>query len=390
MGLAPYGRAAPRKRFMVPRGPAEMQFFQAKRGKEWAEAKAAIEKWRSTSKQLNYKDSLPSSFAATIQHEAEEAMLEYARWLHHASGANNLCLSGGVALNCVANSYLAREAGFARVFVPPSPGDDGIAVGCALYGAAIRGELRRDKCPVFLGRQYADNVDVLKKLGLQIAATRTGPIEWIAERLTEGAVVAWYQGGAELGPRALGHRSFLADPRRSDMRDYLNKTVKNREPFRPFAPVVLEEAAQDYFEDHYPSYYMSFVARVRIGKRDVIPAVTHIDGTARYQVLREEDNAELHKLIVAFAKRTGVPMLLNTSFNRAGEPIVETPEEAARCMLAASADYLVLGNGSEPSRCSSQKTPGWTVWHRPGVSSLFGQSHGKRHPVAVRQHTEAF
>ena len=125
-------------------------------------------------------------------------------------------------------------------------------------------------------------------------------------------MVAWYQGGAELGPRALGHRSFLADPRRLDMRDYVDRQSKNREPFRPFAPVILEEATRDYFEEHYPSHFMSFVARVRGGKRGVIPAVTHTDGTVRYQILREADNPELYKLIVAFAKRTGVPMLLNT------------------------------------------------------------------------------
>ena len=250
--------------------------------------------------------------------------------------------------------------------MPPAPGDDGIAVGCALYGAAVQGELRRGSCPVFLGRPYAHSADELKKLGLHPASTETDPTDWIAERLAEGAVVAWYQGGAELGPRALGHRSFLADPRRLDMRDYLNKTVKNREPFRPFAPVILEEATRDYFEEHYPSHFMSFVARVRREKRGVIPAVTHTDGTARYQVLREADNPELYKLIVAFAKRTGVPMLLNTSFNRAGEPIVETPEEAARCMLAASADCLVLVNDSRPSSTSLRKMSDPVVWHHPG------------------------
>jgi carbamoyltransferase len=126
------------------------------------------------------------------------------------------------------------------------------------------------------------------------------------------------------------------------MRDHLNNVVKNREPFRPFAPVVLEEAVADYFEEHHPSYFMSFVATVRPNKRSVIPAVTHVDGTARYQVLRRSDNPQLHELVEAFAAHTGVPMILNTSFNRAGEPIVETPEDAARCMLASSADFLVL------------------------------------------------
>ena len=126
------------------------------------------------------------------------------------------------------------------------------------------------------------------------------------------------------------------------MRDYLNKVVKNREMFRPFAPVVLEDAVKDYFEEHHASYFMSFVARVRDDKRSIIPAITHVDGTARYQVLRKLDNPELYELVTAFAKLTGIPILLNTSLNRAGEPIVETPLEAARCMLASSADYLVV------------------------------------------------
>jgi len=164
----------------------------------------------------------------------------------------------------------------------------------------------------------------------------------VASKIADGSVVGWYQGGAELGPRALGHRSFLADPRRADIRDHLNRVVKNREMFRPFAPMVLEEAVPEYFEELHPSYFMSFVSAVRKEKRAIVPAITHVDGTSRYQVLRKADNPKLYELVSAFAKRTGVPLLLNTSFNRAGEPIVETPMEAARCMLASSVDYLVL------------------------------------------------
>lgn len=342
MGLAPYGLPDDKFCFMETRGPDEMRAFQGIHGEKWASLKSEIKAWRSAGPNLNYEDALPSNFAANMQREAEEAMLTHARWLRAASGSKNLCLAGGVALNCVANSRIARESGFENVFVPPAPADDGIAAGCALYGAVSHGELHRGKCPVFLGRSHAHNQDEIENLGLSPVSPETGATDWLARTIADGAVVAWYQGGAELGPRALGHRSFLADPRRPDMQRHLNAVVKKRESFRPFAPVVLEDAVKDYFEDHHPSYFMSFVSRVRKEKRSVVPAITHLDGTARYQVLRREDNPLLHALILAFAKHTGVPLLLNTSLNQAGEPIVETQLEAARCMLAASADYLVL------------------------------------------------
>ena len=186
----------------------------------------------------------------------------------------------------------------------------------------------------------------MEELGLERCFQNEDVYETVAQELASGAVVAWYEGGAELGPRALGHRSFLADPRRTDLRERLNAEIKRRETFRPFAPVVLREAVSDYFVESNPSYFMSFVAGVREEKRAVIPAVTHVDGSARYQVLREQDNPTLCKLIHAFAKLTGIPMLLNTSFNRAGEPLVETPVDAARCVVASTADYLVVNHVS--------------------------------------------
>jgi carbamoyltransferase len=350
MGLAPYGHAEEAPLFMEPRGSEEMRAHQGIHGPEWDSLKQQMKAWRSTGPKLNYEESLPSNFSASMQRQAEEAMLTHARWLRGATGAKNLCIAGGVALNCVANSYIARKAGFEEVFVPPAPADDGIAVGCALYGAAAHVELRREPCAMFLGQSYSHSPDEIKGLGLAPISPNANATDWLAKKIADGAVVGWYQGGAELGPRALGHRSFLADPRRPDMRDHLNRVVKNREPFRPFAPVVLEDAVLEYFEERHPSYFMSFVSAVRKEKRSAVPAITHVDGTSRYQVLRSPDNPELYELIIAFAKQTGVPMLLNTSFNRAGEPIVETPMEAARCMLAASADYLVL-DGLIYGRC---------------------------------------
>jgi carbamoyltransferase len=342
MGLSPYGTPFDHPTFLEARGTPEMRAFQGTHGSEWADLKRQIKAWRSAGIALDYQAELPSKFAATIQHETEEAMLTHARWLRRAAESANHCMSGGVALNCVANSYVAQRAGFDSVFIPPAPGDDGIAAGCALYGAATLGEQRRDSCPVFLGRSYPHDVNEMRAMGLVPVPSSQAPATLLAERIAAGAVVAWFQKGAEYGPRALGHRSFLADPRNPRMRDHLNQVVKNRESFRPFAPVVLEDAVLDYFEERRPSYFMSFVANVRVEKRPVVPAITHVDGSARYQLLRKQDNPELYELIDAFAKLTGVPLLLNTSLNRAGEPIVETPLEAARCMLAASANYLVL------------------------------------------------
>jgi carbamoyltransferase len=244
----------------------------------------------------------------------------------------------------VANTRIAEETDFEEIFVPPCPGDDGISVGCALYGASLNGGVEAVTNPAYLGRDYAHQPQAIEELGLERCFQDQELYETVARELASGAVVAWYEGGAELGPRALGHRSFLADPRRIDLRERLNAEIKRREGFRPFAPVVLREAVSDYFVESNPSYFMSFVAEVRQEKRAIIPAVTHVDGSARYQVLREQDNPTLFKLIQAFAKVTGIPMLLNTSFNRAGEPLVETPVDAARCVVASTADYLVVNH----------------------------------------------
>ena len=342
MGLAPYGKPRTRTLFLEPTGPPDMPAFKSVHSPERAAMEEGIRSSRDGRDSFDYLELLPSAFAASIQFEVEEALLAHAHWLHRRTHSRNLCLAGGVALNCVANSRLALEAGFDATFVPPAPGDDGIAIGCALFGAARSGELKRGFGPVFLGRSYSHEAKDLEASGLVPIPQFQNVHELIAEQLAAGAVVAWYQAGAEMGPRALGHRSFLADPRKRSMRDHLNKVVKNREMFRPFAPVVLEDAVTEYFDQCHPSYFMSFVARVRDEKRSIVPAITHVDGTARYQVLRRSDNPELYELVAAFARLTGIPILLNTSLNRAGEPIVETPLEAARCVIASLADYLVV------------------------------------------------
>jgi len=342
MGLAPYGRPSSQSMFFEEAGADGLHTFSRMVSRERAALETRIEKWRRHTTSSNYKSELLTNFTATLQLETEEALLAHARWLRERTGLTRLCFSGGVALNCVANTRIAEEAGFEEIFVPPCPGDDGISVGCALYGASISGGVEAVTNPAYLGRPYAHEPEALVALGLERCFQGEDIFEMTAREIANGAVVAWYEGGAEMGPRALGHRSFLGDPRRADIRERLNAEIKRRESFRPFAPVVLSEAVPDYFVESNPSHFMSFVAQVREEKREVIPAVTHVDGSARYQVLREPDNPSLSKLISAFARLTGIPMLLNTSFNRAGEPLVETPADAARCVVASTADYLVV------------------------------------------------
>jgi carbamoyltransferase len=342
MGLAPYGRPSDKRMFFADAGTAEMRAFTRMSSPERAALEAKIERWRRLTTVTNYKSDLLTDFTASLQLETEEALLTHARWIHERTGLTRLCFTGGVALNCVANTRLAEETDFEEIFVPPCPGDDGISVGCALYGASLHGEVHPVEHASYLGREYPHAPEEVEAIGLERCFEGEELFDRVAREIASGAVVAWYEGGAELGPRALGHRSFLADPRRADVRDRLNAEVKRREMFRPFAPVVLDDAVPGYFVESNPSYFMSFVAQVRDEKQEVIPAVTHVDGSARYQVLREQDNPTLHRLIRAFERQTGIPMLLNTSFNRAGEPLVESPADAARCVVASTADYLVI------------------------------------------------
>jgi carbamoyltransferase len=342
MGLAPFGVHPEVCHFLDTVGSPSRKAFHFRMGEDWKNFKSSTHEWRHGYRRDYLDDTLPANAAAAIQSETEEALLEYARWLRRESSSENLCLGGGVALNCIANSRIALESGFSKVFVPPAPGDDGIAAGCALYGAAIRGELKRGEYPLSLGRRYPHLPAEIEALGLCRMAISGSVEEWVALAIAAGDVIAWYQAGAEFGPRALGQRSFIADPRSPTMQCHLNRSVKNREPFRPFAPVVLEQRVLDWFDVCHPSYYMSFVARVKPAKRALVPAITHVDGTARYQVLRQRDNPQLYRVISEFERLTGVPMLLNTSFNRDAEPIVETPAEAARCAFASNVDYLVL------------------------------------------------
>ena len=284
-----------------------------------------------------------------LQKRLEDTALHLARHLHERTGAKNLCLAGGVALNSVMNGRLLREGPFEQLFIPPAAHDAGCSMGAALWVhhqklGNPRGFVLRDAA---LGPSFSDAqcLAALQQSGL--AFERLGDAELFsrtAQWLENGGVVGWFQGRVELGPRALGNRSILADPRRADMQDILNAKVKHREGFRPFAPSVLAEKARDWFDCPVESPFMLLVVPVLLAKRTAIPAVTHVDGTARMQTVRREDNLRYWQLIQAFEQRTGVPLLLNTSFNVMGEPIVCTPYDAIRCFGATDIDHLVIGN----------------------------------------------
>ena len=284
--------------------------------------------------------------AAALQQVTEEAALAVVRHLHRLVPSKNLCMAGGVALNSVMNGRVVREGPFERIFIQPAANDAGAALGSALLVAHATHKLPREpivEC-AYLGPAYdTDACVAAARRGGLVVEVVPDVVERTAEFLASGQIVGWFQGRMEVGPRSLGNRSILADPRGADTKDRLNLRVKHRESFRPFAPSVLAEAASDWFVGG-ESPYMLLVFDVRPEKRDQVPAITHVDGTARVQTVTRESNARYYDLIAAFGRRTGVPMLLNTSFNVRGEPIVCTPDDAVRCFLGTQMDVLVMGD----------------------------------------------
>src|SRR5436305_9180427 len=343
MGLAPYGRRERIKPLLeiagnelrVPRWSAEFnQPYVMDSGGKW-ESSAAMRHWE--------------DLAWRVQDDTEKVLLSRARWLRETTGANNLCIAGGVALNCVANGRIVREAGYDNVWIQPAAGDDGIAIGCAYYGylTILKRHRSSGMKHAYLGTAYSDqNARAAAENWLVRLQTINRPSDDIcrdtAKLLAQGHVFAWFQGRSEFGPRSLGNRSILADPRRDEMKDKLNKRVKHRQAFRPFAPVVLAERASEIFEGDEESPFMLIVKRVRSEWRDKIPAIVHVDDTARVQTVRPDQNESLCRLLKEFDAITGVPLLLNTSLNVRGEPIVETPDDALACFLSTGIDYLAL------------------------------------------------
>ncbi|MDQ4131818.1 MAG: carbamoyltransferase [Actinomycetota bacterium] len=284
-----------------------------------------------------------ADLAASLQTRLEEVLLDLARWLHGRTGDRVLTLAGGVALNCVANARLAAEGPFEHLWVQPAAGDAGTALGAALHVAQAEGDPVAPMAGADLGRQWSDDEVEAGLVTADIAYERPADLAGaVAEVLAANGVVAWFQGRSEYGPRALGHRSLLADPRRPENLSRLND-VKGREQFRPVAPMVLAEAAPRIFEGVLPSPYMLFVHRIRPEWKDRIPAVSHVDGTARAQTVDRTQQPLVASLLDAFERRTGIPVLVNTSLNTAGRPMVDDPRDALECFGSAPVDALALG-----------------------------------------------
>jgi carbamoyltransferase len=286
--------------------------------------------------------------AASIQYVTDEIMLRMTTDLHKKTGSDNLCLAGGVALNCVSNSKVLASSGFKQMFIQPAAGDAGGSVGAAfyIYNMLLKNERSYTWSHNFLGPEYSDEAieQVLHQLNLGGERfSNDNLLKKTAQLIADQQVVGWFQGRMEFGPRSLGARSILADARNPENYSRVNLKIKFRESFRPFAPTVILERMKDYFEFDQPSPYMLFVAQVRADRR-TIPAVTHVDGSARLQTIVREDHALFYDLIIEFEKLTGCPVIINTSFNVRGEPIVCTPSDAIKCFLRTDMDYLILGN----------------------------------------------
>ena len=284
--------------------------------------------------------------AASIQKVTEEVMMRLAFSIHAETGFTDLCMAGGVALNCVANGRVLREGPFKNIFIQPAAGDAGGAIGVAKYiYHTVLGNARDSALShVYLGPSFSpDEIESFLD-GNGAAYRRLGREELlreVARLIADQNVVGWFQGRMEFGPRALGNRSILADARRAENRDRVNLKIKFRESFRPFAPSVLEDRSAEYFDIDCASPYMLLVGQVREGKR-VIPSVTHVDGSARIQTVSRATNPIFYDLIAEFYRLTGVPVIINTSFNVRGEPIVCTPQDAFRCFMRTNMDYLVM------------------------------------------------
>jgi len=300
-------------------------------------------------------DAKHEAIAASLQAAFEQAALHVLRHVQKSTGSTRLCFAGGCAMNSVANGKIREQTEFREVFIQPAAGDNGTALGAALYachhqdGGARRFVMEHG----YWGPSFDDSAIVKAIEGQQSAIADRGCARtawddeesldrWTAEQIAAGRVVGWYQGRMEWGSRALGNRSIVADPRRADMREIINTRIKFRERFRPFAPSVLEEALDEYFVGGVPDPFMLQVYPVRQEKRAVVPAITHVDGSGRLQTVSPRSNPRYYRLIKAFERLTGVPMVLNTSFNE-NEPIVLTPEQALDCFLRTHMDVIVMG-----------------------------------------------
>ncbi|WP_214411207.1 carbamoyltransferase family protein [Sphaerisporangium fuscum] len=342
MGLAPYGRP----------GRFDQPIFELEAGRVLVrrEALEAFTAPRASRPGLKDDFQYYADLAYWVQREVERALLHLVRDRYERWPSPNLSYAGGVALNAVANSRILRETGFRRLYVQPAAGDNGLAIGCAYYGwleVLGRERVRHDQSTYFGPRHPAEEVrKAVEAAGGRVRAEQPADVvEETARLLAEGKVVGWYQGGAEFGPRALGHRSILAHPGVPGLRDHINRDIKFREDFRPFAPSVILQEAATYFDcEGHDSPHMILVFDVRPEWREALVNVVHEDGSARLQTVTEQSEPRYFRLLRAFQRRTGLPVLLNTSLNRRGMPIVESPQEALSFFLECGLDALVLGD----------------------------------------------
>ncbi|MFD4014588.1 carbamoyltransferase [Streptomyces albidoflavus] len=362
MGLAPYGRPRPEWGDWLTFDGLDITCTPEDLEKIWADLIATEGHDYDPRQDGSWQHQLAKDVAYKVQDELERAMIYLAGQVHELTGKKYLCLGGGVALNSVANQRIRAESPFEDVYIPAPAGDAGCAIGAALWGYhhLIGGKVRTPMLSASLGRTYSRDttLEALKPYEGMLSWRESTPDE-VAGLLAEHHVVGWVVGGSEMGPRALGNRSILADPRHPHTRDFLNEVVKHREVFRPYAPSVLAEHVTDWFDMRGESPFMLLVPAVKEEKRKLVPAITHTDGTARVQTVRQDVNSAYHELISAFHRRTGVPMLLNTSFNDNGEPIVETPADALRTFYRTDMDHLFL-NGlliSKPDHVQHDEHP---------------------------------
>ena len=286
--------------------------------------------------------------AASAQRFTEKVIFHMLNFLHEKTNCDNICITGGVAQNSVANGKILKNTRFKNIYIPSAGHDAGTSIGSALY--LYNQILANDRMPeitsAYFGSKFnhTEIIRILDNEGVKYSIFSDDDLfEHVSENLVNGCVVGWFQGRSEFGPRALGHRSILVDPRRKDAKELLNVKIKMRESFRPFAPSILEENISEYFTQDNLVPFMEQVFDIKEEKQEEIPAVTHVDGTGRLQTVTKEDSPRYHKLISKFAEKTGVPILLNTSFNE-NEPIVNTPKEALNCFLRTNMDMLVIQN----------------------------------------------
>ncbi len=356
MGLAPYGEPihVDKIRQLIHVAPdgsfrLDMKYFTFDRGdRMFGPALEALMGQPTRPLEAPELTQFHKDVARSLQVVVDDVMVKLATSVVTRTGVSRLCLAGGVALNCVANGEILRRAPVSDVFVQPAAGDAGGAMGAALH--VWNGLLDKPRLPrlpsVYLGPGYTDAEVAAALDAVGARATRfegKALLDETVRHLVAGKVVGWFQGRLEWGPRALGHRSILGDPRHPQMREIINSKIKMREGFRPFAPSVLEDAVADWFVLDRPSPYMLLVAPVRTD-RPALPAITHVDGSARVQTVSRAQDALYYDLIAAFGAATGVPILVNTSMNVRGEPIVNSPEDAWRCFMRTGMDVLVIGD----------------------------------------------